>query len=65
MTDRFTAEPFGQDCLGNATGWRVYDNARDRRVMVQYVANLYEDVSSLDEAKANAEADAARLNAIS
>jgi hypothetical protein len=43
---RFQVRSFGQDCLGNVTGYRVIDTT-EHRVCGQFVGDIYETGSHM------------------
>lgn len=53
---RLYVQTFGMDCLGNITGYRVYEGyGQQRRVVAQFCVDIYEP-GSFDRARAQAEA---------
>jgi hypothetical protein len=75
MADKFTVRPFGNDCLGNITGYvveryvwvprpwsgRSDGLCQEREIADQFVGNIYEP-GSFDTARAAADALCAKLN---
>lgn len=63
MIEQARVEPFGRDCLGNITGYRVYQgHGQQRTVAGQFCGNIYAP-GSFDHARTQAESLAASLNA--